>query len=622
MVFSFATTTREVLEQVVREPRFRAVSTPPLVSLHEVGLIALVYLVFGASTWAWMAGHLHWLPMMALNAIFIYVAFTPLHDSAHRSLSSNRTLNDLLGTISSLILFPGLTARFYRYLHLEHHRHTGNKELDPDEMFVAAKGLKALLVLAAPEIHWLGWYFKRWSERPISERVEAMSIFSFFILLHVVALSSPYAVEFVMAWMIPQRLGAVILVRSFARIQHPEGVRWEDAPFQTTYRVETNLFGKVFMLGQAVHCLHHLAPNVPYYRYHEAWNLGRHLFEKQNVPIRTMWSEPAKIDVPSSTQQSWLHAKVESVRLVGTDIQSYCFVPQDDNEQWPSFTPGSHIDVKLDEGLVRQYSLCNDPAEKNRYVIAVKKDVEGRGGSMRVHTDIHPGDVIEIGQPRNHFPLEMTHDHYVLVAGGIGITPLLSMAYALHRARKRFELHICARDLEAAPFSELLHEACFAASVHLYLDNAELAQRFEARSALGIFEPGHALYLCGPGGFMAHVMSVGEELGWPQEAMCSETFAPPQVDVSENKPFEVHLARSRKTYTVLADEFLIDVLHNNGHPVMCSCTQGICGSCITPVLEGVPEHRDAVMSDAERDSNAQMCVCVSRARSERLVLDI
>ena len=121
---------------------------------------------------------------------------------------------------------------------------------------------------------------------------------------------------------------------------------------------------------------------------------------------------------------------------------------------------------------------------------------------------------------------------------------------------------------------------------------------------------------------MSSVMQTGEQQGWPQTAMFSETFAPPKIDATENKSFEVFLARSKKTLQVQPDEFLIDVLHGNGHQVMCSCTQGICGSCITPVLEGVPDHRDAVMSDAERNSNKQMCVCVSRAKSARLVLDI
>lgn len=621
MVFNFATSTREVLEQVVREPRFRVLSTPPLVSLHQVSLIALVYLVFGLSTWAWVAGYLHWLPMIVINSVVIYFSFTPLHDATHRSVSSNRTLNDILGTIAAFPLIPGLTTSFYRYLHLEHHRYTGNLAADPDEQFVSSRGLKKLGVFFAPDFFWLKWYFARWSKRPASEHRVVIAMMTFNAAFHIVGFMSPYAVEFVVAWMIPSRMGFALVIWLFASIQHPEGVRWEDAPFQTTVEVKTNRFGMVFMLGQAVHCLHHLAPNVPFYRYHEAWRQGERLFKSQNVPTRTIWTKSQDLQLPKPIEQQWFTAKVAAVRHVGAGILCYEFVPVD-HATWPVFTAGSHIDVKVSEKHIRQYSLCNDPTEQNRYVIAVKKDEQGRGGSKLLHETIQPGDSIEVGSPRNNFPLNMDFDHYLLLAGGIGITPLMSMAHALHAANKSFELHICARDEAARPFADDLQDVAFADNVHVYLDNADMSQRFKAETVLGNYKNATALYLCGPGGFMSAVMQTGEEQGWPQAAMFSETFVPPKIDASENKAFEVFLARSKKTLTVPPDAFLIDVLHDNGHPVMCSCTQGICGSCITPVLDGVPEHRDAVMSNAERESNLQMCVCVSRAKSERLVLDI
>lgn len=621
MAFTFATSTREVLEQVVREPRFRAVSTPPLISLHQFGLIALVYAAFGLSTWAWMAGYLHWLPMMVINSVFIYIIFTPLHDATHRSVSSNRKLNDVLGNIAAFIMIPGLTTQFYRYLHLEHHRHTGNKILDPDEVFVASRGLQRFTAFFAPDFTWLYWFFKRWSERPKSVRREVMVVLTVYVIVHAVGLLGPYAFEFFLAWMIPSRLGFALVIWLFASIQHPEGVRWEDAPFQTTVEVKVSTFGKYFMLGQSVHCLHHLAPNVPFYRYHEAWRLGEQLFRSQNIPNRTIWSECTDIKLPKPATQQWLNAKLERVSVVGADIQSYEFVPADGSD-WPAFDAGAHIDVRISDKLVRQYSLCNDPSERNRYVIAVKKDVHGRGGSKLLHESMRPGDAVEIGSPRNNFALNLDFQQYVLIAGGIGITPLLSMAHRLWAAGKPFELHICARDQAAQPFADALSEIPFSDAVHVYLDNADIQQRFDAGQILGQYKRNTALYICGPGGFMSSVMQTGEQQGWPQTAMFSETFAPPKIDATENKSFEVFLARSKKTLQVRPDEFLIDVLHGNGHQVMCSCTQGICGSCITPVLEGVPDHRDAVMSDAERNSNKQMCVCVSRAKSARLVLDI
>ena len=621
MAFTFAASTREVLEQVVREPRFRAVSTPPLVSVHQVGLIASVYLIVGLSTWAWIQGYLHWLLMMAINSVAIYAIFTPLHDATHRSVSSNRRLNDVLGSLAGFLLVPGLSTQFYRYLHLEHHRHAGDKTLDPDETFVASKGLKKLATFFAPDITWVSWFFKRWKDRPRSERREVVSVLIIYLAVHGIGLLGPYPVEFVLAWMIPARVGFAMVVWLFASIQHPEGVRWEDAPFQTTVEVKVSWIGKLFMLGQSVHCLHHLAPNVPFYRYHEAWRLGEQHFKRQNIPTRTIWRESSDLRLPSEPVHEWLMARVKSIRSVATGIQEYEFVPSEELD-WPGFEAGAHIDVKIDDAHVRQYSLCNNPGDKNRYVIAVKKENDGRGGSKLLHETVQPGNVIQIGAPRNNFRLNDEYERYILVAGGIGITPLLAMAHSLWDRKKPFELHQCSRDQSARPFADEMQEVAFADAIHSYLDNSEMAGRFNAEEVLGPYEAGTALYVCGPSGFMSAVIAAGERLGWPQSAMFSETFAPPKVDVRENRPFEVYLARSKETLQIPASECLIDVLHASGHQVMCSCTQGICGSCITPVLEGVPEHRDSVMSDAERASNKQMCVCVSRAKGKRLVLDI
>ena len=239
-----------------------------------------------------------------------------------------------------------------------------------------------------------------------------------------------------------------------------------------------------------------------------------------------------------------------------------------------------------------------------------------------MHDNIRPGDTIEIGVPRNNFELEAGAENTLLIAGGIGITPLLAMAHSLQAEGKRFEMHVCARNTEAVPFRDELSDAEFADVVSIYLDDADPAERFSARDVLGPYAPGQRVYLCGPSAFMGMIVEAARDLGWPEDAICSETFAPPKVDVSENRPFEVHLARTGKTLQVPADKFLIDVLHENKCPVMCSCTQGICGSCISPVLDGEPEHRDAILTEAERAANDRMCVCVSRAKGDRLVLDI
>ena len=295
---------------------------------------------------------------------------------------------------------------------------------------------------------------------------------------------------------------------------------------------------------------------------------------------------------------------------------------RDDEQNWPAFTAGAHIDVEMKTGLVRQYSLCNSPQESNRYCIAVRHDPAGRGGSDYLHTHIKRGDILNLGIPRNNFPLNESFSEYLLIAGGIGVTPLLSMAYHLHATNRPFELHQCARNETSLAFRDEQSDFDFADSITTWLDDATFERRFDAKRVLGIYRPGCAIYLCGPAGFMRHVTDAAKQAGWPGEAIFSETFVPPRADATENTPFEVEIASSGQVLNVAPDEFLIDVLHANGVAVMCSCTQGICGSCMTPVLSGEPEHRDVVMTEAERAVNNQMTVCVSRAKSARLVLDL
>ena len=187
---------------------------------------------------------------------------------------------------------------------------------------------------------------------------------------------------------------------------------------------------------------------------------------------------------------------------------------------------------------------------------------------------------------------------------------------------KSFELHICARNKQSLAFREELGELPFEQSITSYWDDSEHQHRFSASMVLAAKHHNSGLYVCGPSGFMSHVLNPAKAHAWPEASLFSETFVPPKVDTSDNKAFEVKIASSGEILQIAASEKLIDVLHENGYVVMCSCTQGICGSCITPVLEGVPDHRDAIMTDEDRASNRLMTVCVSRAKSERLLLDL
>lgn len=625
MAFSFAPATREVLEQVVREPRFRSLTTLPLFAPMEVGLVLGAYALFALGSWAWLVGMLPWWAMWLVNGFAIYASFTPLHDATHRTVSSSRSVNDLIGTISCGLLLPGITTAIYRYLHLEHHRYAGDPARDPDEPFVSASPLKLPLVLAFLDVLWTSWYVRHWHARPIAERREFVGAIAFYIGFHVFWLLSPWALEFIMVWMVPQRIGLTAVAWFFAHVQHPRDVRWEDAPFQTTVRIDALPWTRWLLLGQAKHCIHHLAPSVPYYRYHRAWDLGRELFEAQHVPVRTLWSPVRDLQLPRDPQTArepaWLEARVAEITRVAADVRGYELVPAA-GDRWPDFSAGSHVDVELKQGLVRQYSLCNAPGETERYRIAVRLDEAGRGGSRHLHYEVRRGDRLRISRPRNNFRLDEAQSDYVLIAGGIGITPLLAMAYRLHALDKSFTLHQCARNRAAVAFADEQPEFPFADHIMTWLDDAAFDQRFDMARATGAYRAGRQLYVCGPAGFMRAVMDRAAALGWPQEALFSETFVPPQVDAAENRPFEVELRRSGRVLQVPADAFLIDVLHDNGCGVMCSCTQGICGSCLTPVLEGEVDHRDAILTDAERAANDQMTVCVSRARGERLVLDL
>ena len=621
MSFSFSASTKEVLEQVVREPRFRELTQLPILAPMEIGLGLAAFGLFAAGTWLYLTGAIPFLLMLVINSFAVYASFTPLHDATHRTVSRNRRVNDAIGTICCLLLLPGITTRIYRYLHLEHHRYAGHPTKDPDEPFVSSPPWALPFVLAGLDVLWISWYIRRWSSRPLNERIEFCCCVAFYVGFHVAFLLSPYALEFLLCFVIPQRFGLFYVAWFFAHIQHPEGVQWETAPFQTTVRVKTNPLARWLLLGQAKHCIHHLAPSLPYYRYHHAWNLGRHLFESNNIPTRTLWRGSDDLVLPQAAEPEWFDARVAEVLNVGNDIRAYELVPADD-ATWPRFTAGSHIDVEMRPGLVRQYSLCNDPDEEQRYRIAVKRDEDGRGGSKFMHDELRPGTTIKIGKPRNNFPLDEGFDNYVLIAGGIGITPILAMAYRLHREGKSFTMHICARNKQSLAFREELSALPFYDSIECYFDDAEHGARFNAGTAIGQYSGNQSLYVCGPGGFMSGIMSAARDNGWPADHLFSEAFVPVDAANTENTEFEVKIASSGEVLTVGADESLIDVLHNNGYAVMCSCTQGICGSCITPVLEGVPEHRDAIMTDKQRAANTQMTVCVSRAKSSRLVLDL
>jgi vanillate O-demethylase ferredoxin subunit len=288
----------------------------------------------------------------------------------------------------------------------------------------------------------------------------------------------------------------------------------------------------------------------------------------------------------------------------------------------PPFEPGAHIDVHVADGVVRQYSLCNGPDQDRSYLIAVKKEPASRGGSLGMHDHIKVGDTLDIGLPRNHFPLAPHAARHLLVGAGIGITPLLSMARHLLAAGADFELHYFGRSARHAAFRELLSGQDFAGRVTMHLGLEPDAVRTTLRRLLECRPRDAHLYLCGPGPFMDQVREQAAR-AWPDDAVHLEYFAADQALIDAPAGgFEVTLARSGGTYQVPESESIVEVLARHGIEVCISCEQGVCGTCVTTVLEGVPDHRDMFLSEAEKKSCSQMTVCVSRALSARLVLDL
>lgn len=300
-------------------------------------------------------------------------------------------------------------------------------------------------------------------------------------------------------------------------------------------------------------------------------------------------------------------------------ICSYELVPVD-GAPLPPFAPGAHIDVHLGDGLVRQYSLCNAPQETHRYLIGVLRETVSRGGSHAMHDLVEAGSVLTIGTPRNHFPL-VTAPHTLLLAGGIGITPILAMAEALAAQGASFAMHYCARSPKRAAFRERIAASGFARHAHFHYDSGDAAQRLDLAAVLAA-PPGSHLYVCGPSGFIDHVLGAARAQGWPDACLHVEYFGAAAIDASGDQPFDVKLVSSGQVFTVPAGRTVLQVLAQQGVAVPYSCEEGVCGTCLTRVLEGVPEHRDLYLTDEERAANDQFTPCCSRSRSALLVLDL
>jgi len=288
----------------------------------------------------------------------------------------------------------------------------------------------------------------------------------------------------------------------------------------------------------------------------------------------------------------------------------------------PAFSAGAHIDVALPNRLVRQYSLCNPPGDSGRYQIAVLRDAASRGGSQAVHEAVTEGSTLHISAPKNHFPLATEAPHHLLLAGGIGITPLLAMVEQLAREGGSFELHHCTRSRERTPFVARVSASAYAARVQHHFDDGDAAQKLDFAALLQRSPPGTHLYVCGPTGFMDAVLTAGRSAAWPEERLHREYFAAAPVDHANDGGFELEIASSGRVIPVRADQSALAALLAAGLDIPMSCEQGVCGTCLTGVKAGTPEHHDQYLTPEERAANNQFLPCCSRASSARLVLDL
>jgi vanillate O-demethylase ferredoxin subunit len=293
-----------------------------------------------------------------------------------------------------------------------------------------------------------------------------------------------------------------------------------------------------------------------------------------------------------------------------------------DGRELPAFAAGAHIDVHVPGGLVRQYSLCSATHERSRYQIAVLRDTQSRGGSVGMHDALREGDEVRISAPRNHFVLSPDARKHVLFAGGIGLTPLLCMAEFLCRSGQAFEMHYCARSRSRAAFLERIARTEWADRVQYHFDDEADEQRLNLEILLAQpFEDTH-LYVCGPQGFMNAVLDTARAQGWPEAQLHYEFFTAPATDSANDASFEVQLASSGRIVPIPVACTVTKALADAGIDVPVSCEQGICGTCITRVLDGEPDHRDLFLSPEEQARNDQFLPCCSRSKSRRLVLDL
>jgi phthalate 4,5-dioxygenase reductase subunit len=283
----------------------------------------------------------------------------------------------------------------------------------------------------------------------------------------------------------------------------------------------------------------------------------------------------------------------------------------------PPFTAGAHITLKTPTGLVRKYSLCNDPAERDRYQVAIKREANGRGGSLDLIDNVKVGDTLMVAPPVNDFGLPPRGQDFLFIAGGIGVTPMMAMIHELRAAGKRFRLFYFNRTPEMTAFRDALSAAELKDSVVIHYDQGDPARSYDLKPVLKERQNREHLYCCGPRPLMEAVRAMTDH--WSPTAVHFEAFSEAETHKATDRPFNVRLARSGKTVAVPADKTILEVLRDNGLDVPSSCETGTCGTCRTKMLVGEADHRDLVLAEHEKADT--IMICVSRAKGDEITLD-
>jgi len=354
------------------------------------------------------------------------------------------------------------------------------------------------------------------------------------------------------------------------------------------------------------------------------WQFNITHWQESAIPYHFTWEfldySPHIPEQKKAITENKLSLIVEQIEQQSDHVKSFR-LRAPGGGQLPAFQPGAHIQVKVQQGngnqAYRHYSLLSNPYHREYYEIGILKEPEGRGGSLYMHEQINEGDSIEIHAPINEFAMASNAKHSILIAGGIGITPILSMMHKLVSDKQSFEMHYSSRTLEGLAFHNYIEQIA-GDKAHFYTTREPQGERLNLEQLLSTPKPGVHIYFCGPRRMIAAIRDTAETLGWPAAQIHFESFG--AQPLADDQPIRVHLAKSNKTITVPANQTILDTLLDAGVDVPHDCKRGECSFCTAQVLEGEPDHRDLCLSSEKKASS--MCVCVSRAKGEGLKLNL